>query len=199
MNAARLVALLCVVLATTACQRTLFQDAPGPAGCDPALAGEWWSVGERDEPDGEMRATIGADCTIEVVEQRAEGERRSAPSVFGSTRIGRRSVIWFDAAWANRSFDIDADALDQPGDRYVYAYRIDRGDQLVMHPLRHEALARAALEKRIEADVLLLDGSLTVRVRAEPDALRRLLARKRAFDAREPLRFRRQVDGRVER
>ncbi len=195
----RIVLLLLVLLTTTACQRTLFQQAPGPDGCDPALAGEWWSLGDADDPDGELQATIGRDCSIFVVERDAEGERRSAPSTLGSARLGGRAIVWFDAAWANRSFEIEGDALDQPGDRYVYAYRFERGDRLTLFPIRHEALARAAVENRLKADVLLLDGNLTVRVRAEADELRRLLGRKRVFDDKQPLRFRRHLDGRVER
>lgn len=195
----RIILLLLVLLTTTACQRTLFQHAPGSGGCDPDLAGEWWSLGDADDPDGEVQATIGRDCSITVLERNADGERLSAASTLGSTKLAGRGVVWFDAAWANRSFDIDGDALDQPGDRYVYAYRLDRDKRLTLFPVRHEALARAAVDNRLKADVLLLDGSLTVRVRAEPDELRRLLGRKRVFDDRQPLRFRRHLDGQVER
>jgi len=186
---------LCLALLLAGCQRTLLEQVPATeVGCDAALVGRWLSVGEGDEADGEVTVDIDARCQLQVSEQREEGVRHSAPTPLKTFRLGRRTALAVDAHWANTSFDVSAGPLDTAGDVYVYAYALRR-NQLKLLPLDHRALAQRALENKLEADVLLQDGSLTVRLRGKPADLANALKRKRSFERGEPLRF---VRGKLE-
>lgn len=189
--ARRLLPLLTALL-LAACQRTVFEHPPAAAAaCDPALVGRWLSQGERKEPDGEVEAHISANCHLQIIEQRREGERRSDPTRLGVSASQRPNLLWVDAGWAHRSFDVEPGPLDREGDVYVYAYRIQRGGRLQLLPVRHRELAQSALAGKLKADVLYEGGSLTVRVPGDGDARDTLLRQQRLFDRSQVLRFRR--------
>jgi hypothetical protein len=191
LRAAALLALLSSLL-ISGCQRSLFETAPAEAlTCDAALVGHWLSQDEGEGEEGEMQAFIDDGCRLHTVERRNEGQRTSAPVQIGTFRLGRHAVLAVDAEWANRSFEINASSLDQPGDVYLYAYQLRGRDGLQLLPVRHKALAQRALDGDIEADALLLDGSLTVRVRGNAQAQREQLRGRWLFDTRDPLLFRR--------
>ncbi len=195
MNAHGAALALLALLLTTGCQRSLFESLPGAVDrCDSNLVGDWLSRGDDGEPDGELVASIDASCSVVVVEQRREGERRSQPSTLRMGKLGRNNLLGVDATWANESFEVHPDALDQPGDLYLFAYRLRGTDQLTLLPVRHRELAELAVRNKLEADVILRDGSLTVRVSGDSMAMQDQLRRVRLFvsSGDTTLHFRRQ-------
>ncbi len=187
---------LCLILPLAGCQRTLFEAPPAAAlGCDPALAGQWLSKGDGKDVDGELRVLVDAQCSLHTVELRSDGERISGHTRVGTVDLGRQTIVVIDAAWANRSFDLQAGPLDRPGDVYLFAYRLRGTDTLQLLPVRHKAVAEWALADKLEADILLQDGSLTVRVRGDANAQRDQLRRLRLFDRAAPLTFLRAAAG----
>jgi hypothetical protein len=176
----------------TGCERTVFRHAPAEAAaeCDPALVGRWLSQDDNPQEEGELVATVDAQCRLVTVERKAEGPRTSAPTTLRSGRADGVRYLWVDAAWANASFDVDATPLDQPGDVYVFAWRTSRG-QLELAAPPHRSLAHKVLDKDMEGEVMLHDDSLTVRLTGERDELRKLLRTWRVYRFDKSLRFRR--------
>ena len=183
---------LLAVLALGGCERTVFRHAPADAvaKCDPALVGRWLSQDEDPREEGELVATVDADCRLVTVERKSEGPRTSRPTTLRSGKADGVRYLWVDAAWANASFDVEPTPLDEPGDVYVFAWRT-RGDRLELAAPPHRALAHKVLDKDMEGEVMLHDDSLTVRLTAEREDLRKLLRTWRVYRFDKPLRFRR--------
>jgi hypothetical protein len=183
-----------LLLALTGCERTLFERAPAEAaaGCDPALVGRWLSLGDKPEDEGELVATVDAQCRLVTVERKAGGDRTSAATTLRSGKADGVRYLWLDADWANASFEVKRTALDSAGDVYVFAWRL-RGERLELAAPPHRALAHKVLDKDIEGGVLMHDDSLTVRLTGERDELRKLLRTYRVFRFDRPLRFRRDA------
>lgn len=192
----RFAALLLLTLASAGCQRTLFENPPVAASaCDPDLVGEWRSEGDKRSEDGELVAFVGPTCELVTVEQRGDGERRSQPTTLHTGRAGGVRYLWVDAAWANGSFEVDASAIDKPGDVYLYAYSISR-DVLRLAAPPHRALAHRVIDKDIPGEVSMLGDELAVRVTGDQDSVRKTLAKHRVFRMDEALRFRRAPETR---
>lgn len=181
------------LLGLAGCERTVFKQPPAEAaaGCDAALVGRWLSEGGTREEDGELVATVGADCTLVTVERKADGSRTSAPTTLRTGRADGVRYLWVDAAWANASFDVDATPLDQPDDVYAFAWRL-RGERLELAAPPHRALAHKVLDKDIAGEVMLHGDSLTVRLTGDREALRKTLRTYRIYRFDEALRFRRE-------
>lgn len=189
-RAVRAIALPLLVLALAGCERTLFQHSPAAAGCDPALTGRWLSQDKDAKEEGELVATVDAQCRLTTVEHKSDGPRRSAPTTLRTGQADGVRYLWLDAAWANASFDVDDTSLDEPGDVYLFAYRL-RGDRLDLAAPPHRSVAHRVLDKDIPGEVLMQDDSLTVRITGERDALRKTLRQYRIFRFDDALRFRR--------
>jgi len=180
---------------TSGCQRTLFEHAPehpltnSAADCDQALVGHWLSETDNDEEPGEIQVFVDPTCSVRTVERRTEGLRESVPTQINTLTLGRNKVLAVSAAWANQSFDVNSNSFDHPGDVYLFAYRLRGEDRLQLLQVRHEKLAKLGLERDLEADVLLEDGSLTVRVRGDGQSQVQQLSPLRMFDTSEPLNF----------
>jgi hypothetical protein len=189
-RAARAATLALLLLALAGCERTLFEHSPAAAGCDPALAGRWLSQDQEAKDEGELVATVDAQCRLTTVEHKSDGARRSAPTTLRTGQADGVRYLWLDAAWANTSFEVKRNALDQDGDVYLFAYRL-RGDRLELAAPPHRSVAHRVLDKDVPGEVLMQDDSLTVRITGEPDALRKTLRQYRIFRFDDALRFRR--------
>ena len=190
-TALRALPVLAIALMLAGCQRTVFEHAPGPAqACDPSLAGNWLSRGDSSSDDGELEAQIGVDCSLVVIEHKQAGPRQSEPTRLHTARIDGVRYLWIDAAWANRSFEVVANALDHEHDVYLFAYRNSRSELRLAAP-PHRALAHRVLDKDIPGGVLMQGDDLTVRVDGDSDAIRKLLRKQRLFPFDGALRFRR--------
>ena len=67
---------LAALLALAGCQVTTFEQSPLAAlPCDPAVVGEWHSVGDEPSGDGEMILRVSADCQLEIEERTPAGPR----------------------------------------------------------------------------------------------------------------------------
>lgn len=182
---------LLAMLALGGCQRSLFSQPPAAtSGCAGALQGRWVSVDQRGKPDGEIAATVDADCRLSVVESRPEGPRTWPPVALASGRVAGRDLVWLDAAAINRAFEITAGPLDRDGTVYVFAYTLKR-DRLDLLPLDHRRLARRVLDGKLDGAVLADGSDITVRVDADAEALASVWRERRSFRRTEPLRFRR--------
>ena len=183
--------MLIMAVLISGCQRTLFESIPTSSvpACDAGLVGHWLSVDDDPADQGELQAFVSSECAMRIVERRNEGPRESQAIVLRTSALGKTKVLLVDAQWANASFDVDAGPLDQPGDFYMYAYTLRSGNRLQLLPVDHRALAERAIANKLKADVLLLDGSLAVRVRGDGDAQTEQLRRVSLFDRSEPLNF----------
>ena len=193
------------LLALAGCERTAFQSPPSDSTrCDRGLIGQWVSVDEKTQHDGELVVVVGDDCNLRV--QRSESVPHAAagtvadagpvsePTALRSDRVGNSRYLWLDAAWAQRNFDIVAGPLDVPGDVYVFSYATDGREGLTLHGVRHRALAHRILDKDINGEVLAREDALTLRVRGDIDQTATLLRKFLLFDQKNGLRFRR-ADG----
>ncbi len=187
-------------LLATGCQRTLFEHAPehpltlGAEHCDKALVGHWLSKTDDDEELGEIQVFVDAACSVRTIERRTEGLRESATTQLNTLMLGRQKVLAVSAAWANQSFDVNSNTFDHADDVYLFGYRLRGEDRLQLLQVRHEKLAKLGLERDLEADVLLEDGSLTVRVRGDGQSQHQQLSGLRMFDTSEPLNFQRSTE-----
>lgn len=180
-----------MLLGLVGCQRTVFQNPPAAAeACDPALVGRWLSLGDKDEPEGELEALVDAKCRLVTIEHKQSGERRSEPTTLSTARVGGVRYLWFDTAWANRSFEIEPNLLDRDGDIYLFAYSL-RGNRLRLANAPNRALAHRVLDKNIAGEVLMQEDQLTVRVSGTPEEIRKTLGKHRVFRFEAPLQFRR--------
>jgi hypothetical protein len=185
---AGLCALLALLVLGAGCQRTLLSQAPAEGGCDPALQGHWASAGTRSTAAGEVEATIGADCTLLLVEHGAEGARHWPSIVLSSARVGRRDLLWLDATAANRAFDIAPTALDREGSVYLFAYSAS-ARRLTVVPLDHRRLAHRVIDSAL-AGAALADGhDLVLRLDGGRDELTALLGARNSFARKEAMRF----------
>ena len=190
-HAGRWVSIAACLFLLSACERTVFENAPAvAAACDPALVGRWLSQGDRDEDAGELEAVVGTDCSLRVTEHKQDGPKRSEPTTLRNARTSGVSYLWIDTAWANRSFDIDTTVIDHEGDVYLFAYRL-RKDELHLATPPPRALAHRVLDKDIAGDILMNDDELAVRVSGESEAIRKALGKHRLFRFDKPMRFRR--------
>ena len=188
-----ILALLAAAWLLAGCQRTVFENAPAAAeACDPTLVGRWLSQDD-DTPEnaGEIEATIGADCSLDMVEHKKDGDKRYERTQLSTARVGGQKYLWLDAAWSNRAFDVDSTPLDHAGDVYLFAYRLRR-DELSLASPPERALAHKVLDKDIPGEVLLHEDELTVRVTGDSATIRKVLGKHRLyrFDD-DALRFRR--------
>ena len=185
-----------LLLGLTGCERTLFAHAPAEAAaaCDPALVGRWLSQGDDKDEEGELVATVDAQCRLVTVEHKADGDRTSPPTTLHTGRADGVRYLWLDAAWANPAFEVKPTVLDSAGDVYVFAWRV-RGDRLELAAPPHQALAQRVLAKDMPGEVLMHDDSLTVRLTGDREALRKLLRTYRVYRFEKPLRFRRDTAG----
>lgn len=187
-------------LLVSGCQRTLFEHAPehpltlGAEHCDQALVGHWLSVTDNDEELGEIQVFVDAACSVRAVERRTEGLRESASTQLNTLTLGRQAVLAVSAAWANESFDVNSNHFDHANDVYLFGYRLRGADRLQLLQVRHDKLAELGLERKLEADVLLEDGSLTVRVRGDGQSQYQQLSPLKMFDSSEPLNFQRSSE-----
>ena len=161
------------------------------AHCDNALVGHWRSEGDNSSEDGELEAFIDADCNLRVDERKADGVRHSTKTPLRSDRVGGERYLWFDAEWSQRTFEIDASALDAPGDVYLFSYGMKDRDRLMLHPPRHRAIAHRVLDKDIGGEVLARENSLTVRIAGDSETVAALLRKYRWFDLKHKIGFRR--------
>lgn len=183
---------LAALLALAGCERTVFESPPSDrTRCDKALVGDWLSEGDRHSDTGELRASVAADCTLRVTEQRAGGPRESGPVTLHSDRLGGQPYLWLDADWAHRSFDVEPGPLAQAGDVYLFAYGTTGRDGLTLYSPRHRALAHRVLDKDVRGEVLAQDDALTVRIPGDTESTAALLRKYRLFDTANGIRFRR--------
>jgi hypothetical protein len=178
------------VLALGACERTVFQNPPAAAAaCPPELVGRWLSEGDGPEDRGEMEAIIDAQCRLTTIEHKQDGPRRSAPTPLHLAEVDGQRYAWFDAAWAHAQYEVEPNLLDQPGDVYLYAYRL-KGSRLTLAAPAHRKLAARILERDLRGSVLSHDDTLTVRIEGDRDAIRAFLRKQRPFRFdEESLRF----------
>jgi hypothetical protein len=177
------------VLLLGACERSVFEHPPGVAqDCDPALVGHWLSLGDRPEDRGELEAFIEPDCSLRTIEHKQDGAHRSDTTTLSRARVDKRDYLWVDATWVHRNFEAEPNLLDQPGDVYLYAYRLNRKELQLAAPA-HRAVAGKVIDKTVPGDVLKQGDDLTVRVRGKPDEIRQLLRKQRLFDFDQALRF----------
>ena len=95
--------------------------------CDPAVAGEWHSVGDEPSGDGEMILRVSADCQLEIEERTPAGPRTGdATPLFLGEHAGQR-YAWTDAGWLLRRFG--EDHVLPAGDVHLVRYAIT-GDRL---------------------------------------------------------------------
>lgn len=194
-HAPKLIMVALVGLLASGCQRTVFEHAPehpvtlSATDCDQALVGHWMSKTESDEEFGEIQVFVDAACSVRTIERRAEGLRESVPTQINTLTLGRQPVLAVSAEWANHSFDVTPNTFDHPGDVYLYGYRLRGEDHLQLFQVRHQKLAERGLRRKLEADVLLEDGSLTVRVRGDGKSQHQQLVALKIFDTSEPLNF----------
>ena len=182
--------MLCAALLLSACERTRFSEAPADAtGCNPALVGDWLNEADEDSALGEIAASVDGSCQLRVTENDKSPPRLSPPTTLRSARVGERDLLWIDAAWADAAFEIEADAItptddDAAHDVYLFAWHyVD--DRLTLTAPDPAALAHAAIDGELKADVLHGDYDLHVRVREPQAKLQSLLASGKVFGGAE--------------
>ncbi|MCB1560691.1 MAG: hypothetical protein KDI75_06315 [Xanthomonadales bacterium] len=174
------------VFSLSACERTRFVEAPADAtGCSRELVGNWLNEASDDSKLGEVAATVSGDCQLQVTENDKSPPRLSPPTQLRSARIGDIDVLWIDAAWADAAFEIEADAITPAADSnahdvYAYAWKRD-GERLTLTAPDHVALAHAAIDSDIKAEVLEREYELHVRVREPQKELASLIASGKVF------------------
>lgn len=179
------------VLLLAGCQRTVLSQPPGESGgCDPALRGHWLSLANGSSGAGELEATLGDDCQLQVVEHGREAPRHWPMIRVASARIGRRDLLWLDATTANRGFEVATGPVDREGSVYVFAYRVDDDTVTLLRP-DHRRLARRVVDGEIEGAAFADGSDLVVRLDGEPAVLAALLGERRSFTRDDSLRFRR--------
>ncbi|KFN46043.1 hypothetical protein [Arenimonas metalli] len=176
---------LAALLALAGCQVTTFELSPLAAlPCDPAVAGEWHSVGDEPSGDGEMILRVSADCQLEIEERTPAGPRHGeATPLFLGEHAGQR-YAWTDGAWLLRRFGEDH-ALPA-GDVHLVRFAIT-GDRLELWSTDDKPIAHAIIDGELSGEVIARDRSLFNRLTAPQPP--EVLARPGLFDA-EPAAFR---------
>jgi hypothetical protein len=192
---------LLALIALAGCQATTFEQSPLAAlPCDPAIVGEWHSVGDAppDEGeatgrvarsgDGEVILRVSADCQLSVEERTAEGPRKGEPTpLFLGEHAGRR-YAWTDAGWMMRRFE--EDHRPPVGDVHVVRFALE-GDRLLLWSTDDKPIAHAIIDGDLKGEVIARDSRLFNRLLApqRPD----VLEREGFFDP-EPAPFRKAGD-----
>ena len=176
---------LVALLALAGCQVTTFERSPLAAlPCDPAVAGEWHSLGDEPSGDGEMILRISNDCQLAIEERTADGPRTGEPTpLFLGEHAGRR-YAWTDATWMLRRFGDEDVVLE--GDVHLVRYAIT-GDRLELWSTDDKPIAHAIIDGKLEGEVVARDRSLHNRLVAPQAAA--VLEFPGFFDA-EPAAFR---------
>lgn len=183
----RSISALLGILLLAGCQRVIFDSPPSVPACDPALVGGWEMREEPEDtaaPDGGepapaadwLRIRIDADCRLSGSWTDKGTEHVLAPTTLLTRRIGERSLVWFEHAWANKSFEIDALPIDETPGYYVYRYRV-RDGAWELQPFDVERLAAKVLAGRWRGDIHKEGETLVVRVTDDAERTERLLRR----------------------
>jgi hypothetical protein len=176
---------LAALLALAGCQVTTFEQSPLAAlPCDPAVAGEWHSLGDEPSGDGEMILRISNDCQLAIEERTADGPRTGEPTpLFLGEHAGQR-YAWTDAGWMLRRFR--EDHAVPAGDVHLVRFAI-AGDRLELWSTDDKAIAHAIIDGELTGEVIARDSRLFNRLVAPQPA--DVLDRTDVFDA-EPAAFR---------
>ena len=179
-----IIPLACLLLA--ACEATTFETAPVAAlPCDPTLAGDWSSVGDQGEVDGEVVLQIDGDCRLSVIEHKADGPHTGEATALHLGRHGGHRYAWVDAGWMMQRFDEDHRFPE--GDVIVLRYR-QQGDRLELWSTDDRAVAHAIIDDKLDGEVLARENELFNRLTGTQEAA--VLDHPGLFDA-EPAAFRR--------
>ncbi|HEU0152373.1 MAG TPA: hypothetical protein VFQ84_03395 [Arenimonas sp.] len=157
---------LAALLVLAGCQITTFEQAPLAAlPCDPAVVGEWHSIGEAPSGDGEMILRVAADCQLSVEERTAEGPRIGEPTrLFLGEHAGRR-YAWTDAGWLLRRFEEDHPV--PAGDVHLVRFAIE-GDRLSLWSTDDKRIAHAIIDGDLSGEVSARDRRLFNRLVGPP-------------------------------
>ena len=184
-----LLALLC------GCESVVFEAPPVAAqACDPALVGNWLSVGDKPGDRGEVELRIAADCSLLFVEHRKDGVRTDAPTPLHVGRDGRIAYAWVDARWAEKRMqDPPSPAAGErssefaAGDIVLMRYEVS-ARRLQVRQADARAFAHRVVDEKIKGTVQAKDSDLAVRVTAPVDPRR---IRDGKLFLREQMRFER--------
>jgi hypothetical protein len=182
------------------CETVVFEAPPVAAqACDPALVGDWLSVGDKHDEPGEVELRIAADCTLLFVEHEKDGTREGAPTAVHVGRDGRIAYAWVDARWAEQRMALSdaSKPADPPGTTPADLSRSAAGDVVLMQyrasadrlELRNadpKAFAHRVIDDAIHGEVARKGSDLAVRVTAPVEA--RALHDPRLFP-RSDMRF----------
>jgi hypothetical protein len=164
---------LLALIALAGCQVTTFEQSPLAAlPCDPAIVGEWHSVGDAPSGDGEVILRVAPDCQLSVEERTADGPRTGEPTpLFLGEHAGRR-YAWTDAGWMMRRFD--EDHRPPAGDVHVVRFALEE-DRLLLWSTDDKPIAHAIIEGDLSGEVIARDRRLFNRLLApqSPDVLER--------------------------
>ena len=171
------------------CQVTTFEQSPLAAlPCDPAVVGEWHSVGDEPSGDGEMILRVSATCKLTVEERTADGPRTGEPTpLFLGEHAGQR-YAWTDAGWLLRRFG--EDHAVPAGDVHLVRFTLE-GDRLGLWSTDDKPIAHAIIDGDLSGEVIARDRRLFNRLVApqKPE----VLEHPGFFDA-EPAWFRKAGD-----
>ena len=183
----RLAGPMLAALLLAGCQMTSFEKSPLAAagGCDPALVGDWASIGDPPDEDGEVTLRLDAQCRLTYEERKATGLVTGEATTVHVARHGDHAYAWVDAAWALARFE--EDHRPPAGDIMLVRYRLD-GDVLELWSTDDKPIAHAIIDGQLEGEVIAADNELFNRLTGEQAPA--VLERDGLFDA-EPARFRR--------
>jgi hypothetical protein len=128
------------------------------AGCDPALVGEWISLDDKGVANGELHLSVSATCQMDMTGTSAKPVGAEGPTQVYSGRRAGQAYAWFNAAWANRLFDVKEFQVD-PRDIYLFHYEVS-GNELRLRSVDHKAVAHR-----------IIDGDITGTVRSDDNVL----------------------------
>jgi hypothetical protein len=166
----RIALLLTLLAGLSACESTSFQAPPvARTACDPALAGTWLSVDDKDP--GEVELQIDKGCRLLFVENEKDGRKEGAPTQLQVGSDGDVRYLWVDAAWARERFEMS----DAPpaGDIYLLRYAV-AGDELTLELPNDKAIAHRIVDGKLRGEISRSETTLRNRLLApvDPAALR---------------------------
>jgi hypothetical protein len=178
----KLLPLLLLAALCGGCETVVFEAPPVAAqACDPALVGNWLSVGDKPGNTGEVELRIAPDCTLLFVEHEHGAPREGAPTALHVGRDGRIAYAWVDARWAEERMQLTPEGAKvnrasafAAGDVVLMQYRAS-GRTLDVRQADPKQFAHRIIDNRIKGTVRQdADGDLAVRVaaRVDPRALR---------------------------